>query len=291
MSAPRRWIEEGGSATPFERDLLRSALSIEPPPGARSEILAALLTRVPPPGGAGASGATGATGNAAAAAKAAATKAAALGAAGGILKGVLIGAGSAVVLIATYSAIAPTPRAVIDNPAAHAPRPITAPRVAAPQGHPSDSLAASPAEAPPEARPEAAPPPAVAPIGAPIGGADHRAAPAPSASDWQANAPAPAAADETGGETSRETMLREENHQMSEARAAMRRGDAPGALTLLDQVRARFPGGVLVQEREALAIEALARSGRRGDAAARAAAFLKAYPTSMFADRVQAFAR
>ena len=86
-------------------------------------------------------------------------------------------------------------------------------------------------------------------------------------------------------------MLREENRQMSEARAAMRRGDAPGALALLEQVRARFPGGMLVQEREALAIEALARSGRRGDASARAAAFLQAYPTSMFAERVQTFAR
>jgi outer membrane protein assembly factor BamD (BamD/ComL family) len=91
--------------------------------------------------------------------------------------------------------------------------------------------------------------------------------------------------------TERETMLREENQQMSDARAAMRRGDAPRALVLLEQVRARFPGGMLVQEREALAIEALARSGRRGDASARAAAFLRAYPTSMFAERVQAFAR
>ena len=41
--SPRRWIEEGGSATPFERDLLRSALSVEPPPDAQKEVWAGVL--------------------------------------------------------------------------------------------------------------------------------------------------------------------------------------------------------------------------------------------------------
>ena len=74
------------------------------------------------------------------------------------------------------------------------------------------------------------------------------------------------------------------------ARDTLRRGDAGGALALLDQVRAKFPGGMLGQEREALAIEALARSGRKGEAAARADAFVKAYPTSPLTARVQQFA-
>jgi outer membrane protein assembly factor BamD (BamD/ComL family) len=86
-------------------------------------------------------------------------------------------------------------------------------------------------------------------------------------------------------------MLREENRQVSEARAALRRGDASGALVQLEQIRTRFPLGVLVQEREVLTIEALARSGRRADASARAEAFLQAYPTSTLAERVQGFVK
>jgi outer membrane protein assembly factor BamD (BamD/ComL family) len=84
-------------------------------------------------------------------------------------------------------------------------------------------------------------------------------------------------------------MLREESDRVAEARAALRRGDASAALAQLEQIRTRFPAGGLVQEREALTIEALARSGRRADASARAAAFLRAYPTSVHSQRVQGY--
>jgi len=77
---------------------------------------------------------------------------------------------------------------------------------------------------------------------------------------------------------------------MSEAYDMLHRGDAAGTLVLLDQIGARFPAGVLGQEREALSIEALYRSGRRAEASARAAAFLKANPSSTLATRVQSFA-
>jgi outer membrane protein assembly factor BamD (BamD/ComL family) len=86
-------------------------------------------------------------------------------------------------------------------------------------------------------------------------------------------------------------MIKEEARLVGLAADMLHRGDAAGALAQLEQIQARFPGGALGQERETLAIEALARSGRRAEASARASAFLRAHPTSTFADRVQPFVR
>jgi hypothetical protein len=75
-----------------------------------------------------------------------------------------------------------------------------------------------------------------------------------------------------------------------EARRALRAGDAGRALSQLEGARAELAGGALVQEREALTIEALSRLGRGPAAAARADAFLRAYPRSPHASAVRAFA-
>jgi hypothetical protein len=118
---------------------------------------------------------------------------------------------------------------------------------------------------------EAAPPPeALAPAAAP---------PEPSA--------APSAQPLTPAE--RANQLREESRLLGEARDALRRGDASGALQTIEEARARFAGGMLGQEREALTIEALYKSGQKGAASARAAAFLQAYPMSPHAARLQSF--
>ena len=77
---------------------------------------------------------------------------------------------------------------------------------------------------------------------------------------------------------------------VGEARALLRSGQSLAALHQLDQARARFPGGMLGQEREALAIEALSQSGQRAAARERAAAFLRAYPSSPHATRMESFA-
>ena len=262
------------------------------------------------PGAAGAAGGAAAAAKGAAAEAAVATKAgiglggsaggaslAATAAGAGLLKSVLIGAGSAIAVLATYSAVAPPDPGFVAPrpPAAVAPAP-TAPKPAglsqrsarstSPDragGHPQDPEATptsdlAPAEAPIPATPpeRRAPPPATGaapqvPGAAGLGGGNAVALP-----------PAAAAVE-------RETMVREESRVVGEARAALRRGDASGALTQLEQIQARFPGGVLGQEREALTIEALARSGRRAEASSRAAAFLQAHPTSVLAGRVQPF--
>jgi hypothetical protein len=87
----------------------------------------------------------------------------------------------------------------------------------------------------------------------------------------------------------RASRLREENRLLGEAREALRRGDAAGALRKLDEIHTRLPGGVLGQEREALGIEALWRAGHRNAAAVRAAAFLRAYPKSPHAEKMMGF--
>ncbi|KYF92646.1 hypothetical protein BE20_11275 [Sorangium cellulosum] len=88
---------------------------------------------------------------------------------------------------------------------------------------------------------------------------------------------------------SRESRLREELTLLADARAALRRGDAAGALVIAEQARLRFPGGALAQEREALTIEALWHSGQRAAAAQRASAFLRAYPSSPHVSRLHSF--
>jgi hypothetical protein len=82
------------------------------------------------------------------------------------------------------------------------------------------------------------------------------------------------------------SRLAEEGRVVLDARRALRAGDAASALRRLEAARAAFAGGALVQEREALTIEALAQLGRHEAAAARAQAFLRAYPGSPHAAAV-----
>jgi len=153
---------------------------------------------------------------------------------------------------------------------------------------PPESIAAAPAagtpaqpavavEAPPPA--EDAPPPAEAAPSRPAPGTRRavrdqlrpRAAAGPAT-------PAPSPA----------TRLREETTLIRDARQALRAGDAARALRVLDECRRLFPAGVLQQERERLAIEALSKDGRAAEASARATAFLRKYPDSPHAGEIRA---
>ena len=64
--------------------------------------------------------------------------------------------------------------------------------------------------------------------------------------------------------------------------------DPARALQRANEHAARFPGGVLVQEREVLAIQALRKLGRSAEADRRAQAFAKAFPGSAFARKLNA---
>jgi outer membrane protein assembly factor BamD (BamD/ComL family) len=79
---------------------------------------------------------------------------------------------------------------------------------------------------------------------------------------------------------------REESQLVGSARSMLRAGNATVALQLLELATARFPAGILIQEREALRIEALTALGRTSEARARAESFVKAYPKSPHVSRV-----
>jgi hypothetical protein len=65
--------------------------------------------------------------------------------------------------------------------------------------------------------------------------------------------------------------------------------DPDAALALLEEHRDSFPRGAFSEEREALAIDALRRLGRRVELRARAQAFLARYPASPHCDRIRAW--
>jgi hypothetical protein len=86
---------------------------------------------------------------------------------------------------------------------------------------------------------------------------------------------------------SAEDRLRAEMAQLAEVRAAS--GSNPArALALANDGHQKFKGGVFYQEREALAISALARLGRSAEARSRAQTFVRAFPRGPYTERVRA---
>lgn len=78
----------------------------------------------------------------------------------------------------------------------------------------------------------------------------------------------------------------EERALVDTARTALARGRSADALTAIEEHTRRFPRGRLAEEREALAVQALALTGDRAGALARAARFRRAYPNSIFGSAV-----
>lgn len=223
----------------------------EPEPAARARFAEAVLARA----AGGAAGDAGDAGNAApapapGAARTATPAPTALGAARWIVTALATGAlaGS----LATVAALRAT-------------TPSTPPRTAAPP----------PLAAPADAAPSAPPPAPEAP------------APAPSTSPPRASASLGPAAATRGGPPSPDATESRERAWIERARAARVRGDHLATLAAADAHRRAFPRGELAEERELLAIQALARLGRRDEAAARAAAFRTAWPDSVHRGAVE----
>jgi hypothetical protein len=95
---------------------------------------------------------------------------------------------------------------------------------------------------------------------------------------------------EAAGRRPATSQLAAEGRVVLDARQALREGRPEEALRRLEAARATFADGALTQEREALTIEALARTGQRDAARARAAAFLRAHPESPHAATVRSYA-
>jgi hypothetical protein len=148
---------------------------------------------------------------------------------------------------------------------AHAvPIPVPHEDTATPPGAMPPATAAQ-VEPPPEAQPE--------PVAAPLAPPEVRAS---NRTPVRASGPK---TDDVAEETAALTHLRE-----------IAKSDPPGALALADQGQKRFPSGIFVQEREAIAITALDQLGRKGEAMQRARAFLAHYSDSPLAGKVRRIA-
>jgi hypothetical protein len=77
-----------------------------------------------------------------------------------------------------------------------------------------------------------------------------------------------------------------EQHLLDAARAAIVEGEPERAVAQLERHRAQFPDGLLVEERDAMMVEALAKASRMGEARALAESFRARYPGSLFAATV-----
>ena len=123
-------------------------------------------------------------------------------------------------------------------------------------------------------RPEPVVPPAPSgPSSEPTPSAETDAAPLPSSAR-----PKPSPSVVAGGPTELE-LLREAQRLQAREPAA--------ALAVVARHSRLFPSGILAQEREVVAINALMRLGQRDAARARAASFLRQYPGSVHAQRIQ----
>ncbi|AKV00692.1 hypothetical protein AKJ09_07355 [Labilithrix luteola] len=146
-------------------------------------------------------------------------------------------------------------------------------------------------------RPPVAPPPVTAPEPVPAAVVEERAETPPkvdpvgtiSVDELPSAAPV-AVASATG--RARPTPSPEAPPSVSELEAA-RRAQAtlasnPGrALVIADQLSRDFPNGEFVQEREAIAVEALARLGRKEDALQRARTLLRRFPRTPYVARLE----
>jgi hypothetical protein len=78
-----------------------------------------------------------------------------------------------------------------------------------------------------------------------------------------------------------------EHRLLEEGRRALGAGDTARALAVVRRHQVRWPAGALVQEREVLAVLALAKSGAHAEARARGERFLARYPGSTLAPRIR----
>jgi hypothetical protein len=82
-------------------------------------------------------------------------------------------------------------------------------------------------------------------------------------------------------EPASDATMAEERVLVELARAALARQDGAGALDAVERHKTKYPRGQLAEERELIAVQALATLGRKDDARARARAFRRSFPASI----------
>ncbi|HOU90226.1 MAG TPA: hypothetical protein PLU22_04230 [Polyangiaceae bacterium] len=306
MTHLKRLDEEPGARGERAREVLSDERWAEPPPRVEDEIWASLrlaLPIAPLPGapatsdGGALGGAGGSASSAAGAAPAAASASiAGLGATAGSA-GSSVFFGGAVTKTLVISALVAGGGAVgwqlLPRPAAAPPATTVAATAPAPAPGGAERASPLPAAHPPEL--PAAP---VAPRGPATPARQVEPAPSDGAGTPEAEGTEPlpvgvAALPDAPAEPppsaagAPNTGLIEESAWLTAARAALRRGSLVEATRHLDAHERRFPDGRLVQEREALRIEALHQAGSDAAAAQRLEDYARRYPESPHAARLE----
>jgi hypothetical protein len=243
MSSPKRWLDGGDELTPEERRALGSDLGYEAPPHAKRAVRAALALKL------------------SAAAAAAAAPSAVRGSAqkGAVAKLMSLSVVKSVAVGFALSAVVGAGFSLRDRQdAAHERGERTVRNVPESQSSPELRAPAGSATALPPA-------PSSTPNDAPQGHPHRRAV--------ARDVPSEPALSPVGASPS-------ESQRVAAARSLLRSGRASAALAALQALERDEPNGLLAQEREALAIQALAALGQRAAARQRAAAFTQRYPDS-----------
>jgi hypothetical protein len=264
MSDPKRYLSTTGDEHGIERSLLRGLRDVAAPPHAKAETWTRLQTQlaataVVTAGAVAAQSVGGAAPGSAAGAGVVSTPTGL--ATSGVLRTVAIKLGLGVLVAGsmTVGAVALWPRAtpVMTSrtmaPARSVPAPVVAPRAPDPRTLPAPVTEN----------------PGAAPIAQP---------------DSRPTRPRRPEAVITPDPLSVEAAM------ITRARAQLRGGDAPAALSTLSRLRSRARNGALAQERELLTIQALSALGQTEAARRRARAFVASYPDSPHASLVRGIA-
>lgn len=254
MSDPKRWLDDGDELSDDEQRALRAGMNLGVPSDAKDAMWRSLGRSLPLAAAGTALGTT-------------ATKAAAaLSLAKMGLVGLALGTLTAVGIYRAERALSPAPTPA--PPTVRHPAPV-APRVEPPAPRPDPEPKLDPAPELPSPAPAQE-----RPAGTSRRGSDVMDPIAPERSVASFPVPAPT------GATNVDAGASLESRRVAEARSTLRNGNSRAALATLIELRRDFPNGVLVQEREALIIEALLAAGDSAKARELATRFLARYPGS-----------
>jgi hypothetical protein len=277
MSELKHWLDDSSDSDEFERSILRAGLDADPPPAKRDEIWTGLMATVAVVPLAVATSAQLAS---AKVATAGVSKAAAVWLA--VAKGFVVG-------LAVYGAAQGVTEISSRFSAPHAPAPSAQPAQRAKTPVPATSHEAEPSSA-------VSAPSLIATSKEAL--STPRAAEAGSGSSQareplNAIIPVPSIATFDNREPPappRVSQLEAETRALRRARDELRTGKLTDAFATLEASQRQFSAPELYQEREALMIELLYRSGQVTAAERRASAFLSRFPESPHVQQIRRFA-
>lgn len=273
MNEFKHWLDESSDADDFERAILRSGLDADPLPAQCDEVWAGISGALALP-----ALVTGAAAGTAKATAGSAAKSAAVWL--GVGKGFVLGLAlyGAATGVGEVSRRFGTERVA---PLSSAPTAKHAPSRVAPQNP-------LPTAEPAAIQSAAAPTAVVATLTSPAA-VNNNGAPAiaPDVTASSSVALPSVAAFADPASTSRASQLQAETQALRAARAALRSGRLADAFATLEASRRQFSAPEPYQEREALMIELLQRSGQTAAARERAQAFVSRFPESPHAEQIR----